>query len=699
MIDILYLTGEFIEKNGANCNWSEFLKTNGIDNAAIITRRAFLSKSFYSVSPELLQQDFEVRSAENEDYSLAIDAISEVTNSLSEPKRTFVIPCCLTDIRPLLKQLHNKISVIVLANNSAPPDAEALCYKWIDISQSSPVPENEKQDSENAVGNSELQSKGVLEPNEVFWKDKISKSLPSFIQARNGVVDVSDVIQWLYSLQFDVNINSIQPEQVAADIRGKAILKQCLPAAYIWEEAPGIPTRIKDSRIKEIQTVSAAEAISMLQLGSKVSSPDAPATIENNSASFGVSTDINHIITGADLMVHHCRWSVQREELVRQKADYQTEIAPMDNDFIRQGKEEKILIWTINSPLANDDAYNRMEKCYQTLLTAFRFLKQVEESRPEGADGRNLFARVAQLTADAQCILKTELRFQGKEVAKDPVQSEAFRYLRELGNKEHFYLYNIKSPDELPLDRSDSIISEIEELQDQYYSINSESKQKRNLLGKVNYHAKQILGGAEPQEQWEKIIAAATELVADYSMPPSCLDFRQQLEDVLDTLPENLEISDEFGRIVQEIEIHQARVRESEEQEAFGSLKPNVVSPSVDKVREMYKNTTMVFIGGEPKEHIIRRIEDRFNVKLIWNSTNHSDSLNRFDGELSDPDVSLFLIYIPWCSHKHSEELAQIVQRAGKKLVRLRKGTNPDVIAEAICAQSDKSDQTEKSEE
>ena len=107
----------------------------------------------------------------------------------------------------------------------------------------------------------------------------------------------------------------------------------------------------------------------------------------------------------------------------------------------------------------------------------------------------------------------------------------------------------------------------------------------------------------------------------------------------------------------------------------------------------------MVFIGGEPKEHIIRRIEDRFNVKLIWNSTNHSDSLNRFDGELSDPDVSLFLIYIPWCSHKHSEELAQIVQRAGKKLVRLRKGTNPDVIAEAICAQTDKSDQTEKSEE
>lgn len=698
MIDILYLTGEFIEKNGVNCNWSDLLKANNIEISAILTRRAFLNKQFYNISPDLLQQDFEIRSAENEDYALAIDALSEVFNSPAEQKRTFVISCSQTDIRPLLKQLHDKASVIVLANQSSPPDISPLCYKWINLSdQLNPELAAEKSEcpDSSTESNAEVKQepKGVLEPNEVFWKDKISKSLPSFVQARNGVVDVSDVVQWLYSLQFDVDINSIQPEQIAADIRGKALLKQCLPAAYMWEEAPGIPTRIKDSRIKEIQTVSAVEAISMLQLGSKASSSDAPATIEYNSAPAGTSTDVNHIITGADLMVHHCRWSVQREELIRQKADYQTEIAPMDNDFIRQGKEEKILIWTISSPLANNEAYNRMEKCYQTLLVTFRFLKQVEESCPEGMDGRNLLSRVAQLSADAQCILKTELRFQGKEVSKDPVQSEAFRYLRELGNKEHFYLYNIKSQDEISLDRADDIINEITMLQEQYYSINSESKQKRNLLGKVNYHAKQIRSGAQPREQWEKVIAAATELSIDYSMPPSSLFFRQQLEDILETLPEDLEISDDFGRIVQEIEIHQARVRESEELEAFGSLLPeDVLSPAVEKVREMYHDTIMVFIGGEPKEHIIKRIEERFNVRLIWNSTNHSDSLNRFDGELSDPDVSLFLIYIPWCSHKHSEELAQIVQRAGKKLVRLRKGTNPDVIAEAICAQTDKSE-------
>ena len=431
----------------------------------------------------------------------------------------------------------------------------------------------------------------------------------------------------------------------------------------------------------------------MLQLGSKASSPDAPPTIEFNLSSSGVSTDINHLILGADLMVNHCRWAVQREELVRQKADYQTEIAPIDNDFIRRGKDAKILIWTINSPLASDEAYNRMEKCYQTILATFRFLKQVEESRPDGMDGRNLLENVTQLAADAQCILKTELRFQGKEVTKDPIQTEAFRYLRELGNKEHFYLYNIKSQDELPLERADEIITEINDLQEQYYSINSESKQKKNLLGKLNYHAKQLANGADPREQWEKIIAAATELSVDYSMPPSNLFFRQNLENILNTLPPDLEISDEFGRIVQEIEIHQARVRESEELEAFGSLLPDdVIPPSVEKVRKLYAGSIMVFIGGEPKEHIIRRIEERFNVKLIWNSTSHSDSLNRFDGELSDPDVSLFLIYIPWCSHKHSEELAQIVQRAGKKLVRLRKGTNPDVIAEAICSQTDKSE-------
>ena len=46
----------------------------------------------------------------------------------------------------------------------------------------------------------------------------------------------------------------VHVRDATSDIRGKALLKQYLPAAYMWEEAPGIPTRIKDSRIKEIQT-------------------------------------------------------------------------------------------------------------------------------------------------------------------------------------------------------------------------------------------------------------------------------------------------------------------------------------------------------------------------------------------------------------------------------------------------------------
>ena len=698
MINILYLTGEFIEKN-KNCSWTDVLTSQEVNSSVILTRRAFLSKPFYSISPDLLQQDFEIRSAENEDYALAIDAISEAVKNSSQ-QRVFVIPCCQTDISPLLKQLHDKVSVIVLANQSSPPGVSDLCQKWInlsDLSESSSDAAEDKQDNaeSESVSNSETEQepKGVLEPNEVFWKDKISKSLPSFIHARQGVVDVSDVIQWLYSLQFDVNIDAIQPEQIAADIRGKALLKQWLPAAYMWEEAPGIPTRIKDTRIKEIQTVSAAEAISMLQWGSKASAQDAPATIEYNVSSINVPADINHIITGADLMVQHCRWAVQREELIRQKADFQTEITPMDNDFKRRGSEERIYIWTIGSPLDSDEAYFRLEKCYQTILTAFRFLKQVEELRPEGSDGKKFLEDVANIAAEAHCILKTELRALGKEVNKDPVQYEVFRYLRELGSKEHFYLNFIKSQDELPLEHADEIIAKVEELQQQYSTTYLESKQKRNLMSKLNYHAKQLANGGESREHWEKIIAAATELCVDFSMPPSSLDFRQQLEGIIDSLPEDLEISDEFGRIVQEIEIHQARVRESEELEAFGSLLPDdVIPPSVERVRELYSGSIMVFIGGEPKEHIIRRIEERFNIKLIWNSTSHSDSLNRFDGELSDPDVSLFLIYIPWCSHKHSEELAQIVQRAGKKLVRLRKGTNPDVIAEAICSQTDKSE-------
>lgn len=687
MIDILYLTGDFIEKNGKTENWSEFLSAHGLSDTTIITRRAFLEKRHFSYSSSLLDQDFEVHSAENSDYALALDAAAQREElPVGARQKTLVIPWGETDIRPLLKLLHDKIQVIVLSNQAQPESCSSLCANWIDISGGKPAPVKAAAADTPAVPEKPVEQ---LEPDDAFWKDKIQKSLPSFVEARGGVVEVQPAVQWLYSLQLNVALSAVKEEQVSSENRGRALLKQYLPANIRWEESADGQPQLRDIRRKDFQTVSAAEAVTQLQIGAKFSSDSPAPAQENNFMNFSAVAVINHIIAGSEIMANHCRWTIQREDLIRQKADFATQIAPTDASFLRQAADQDVFIWTIRNPFASTEAYEHLGRCYDTLFAAFKFLNHVEQNRPEGIEGKDLLVKAAQIAANAQCILKTELRSLGKEITIDPLQNEAFRYLRELGNRERFFLYKIKAQEEMPLDQAAEQIDEITLLQEQYFSKNAESKQKRNLLGKLDYHIKQLKDGNNPAEQWEKIISSATELSAEFSMPPSDLFFRQQLEGIIDSIPEDLEITDEFAKIVQEIEIYTARVREAEEMEAFGSLLPdNVPMPSVEKVRHQFGFTKMVFVGGEPKEQIIRRIEERFSVKLIWNSISKGDSLNQFDGELSDAEVTIFLIYSAWCRRNFAKELAAMVEKVGKKVVWLRKGTNPDIIAEAICQQA-----------
>ena len=107
------------------------------------------------------------------------------------------------------------------------------------------------------------------------------------------------------------------------------------------------------------------------------------------------------------------------------------------------------------------------------------------------------------------------------------------------------------------------------------------------------------------------------------------------------------------------------------------------------RVRSFFQGKKVVFVGGEPKEHIKERLINRLGFsEVVWEAFDHGDSLDRFQGALQDQDVKLFLVYIPWCSHKHSRELMKKVKRYGKTLIRVTHGTSAVNIADAICEQT-----------
>ena len=225
----------------------------------------------------------------------------------------------------------------------------------------------------------------------------------------------------------------------------------------------------------------------------------------------------------------------------------------------------------------------------------------------------------------------------------------------------------------------------VDELAQEFDAFQARHKERRSLEGKVEYHLKKIADGSGSAYDWEKVVEATTALCETFRKPPSSLWFRERLLDFVDKIPDETPTTDAFGRVVQEIDLY--RMREDETTAALFEMPEIEYSPAIQAVRERYAGARAVFVGGTPQPHLQARLEKNLNVRLVWSETSHGDSLERFAGLLRDDETRLFLIYIPWCSHKHSEEFAALIKDANKDCVRLRKGTNPEQIALAICRQ------------
>ena len=333
--------------------------------------------------------------------------------------------------------------------------------------------------------------------------------------------------------------------------------------------------------------------------------------------------------------------------------------------------------------LASDEL-EEAAQCYDVAAKAFDLFERVVETPRHEIDDR-LFARVAQTTANAQCGLKSVLLRLDVPLAADGAQRAAYELLLKSCGPRGVFLANLRFHDRLSREETLALADVVDELAQEIDEFQARLKERRSLEGKVEYHLKKIADGSGSAYDWDKIVEATTTLCETFRKPPSSLWFRERLLDFVDKIPDETQTTDAFGRVVQEIDLY--RMREDETTAALFDMPEVGYSPAVQAVRERYAGARAVFVGGTPQPHLQARLEKNLNVRLLWSETSHGDSLERFAGLLRDEETRLFLIYIPWCSHKHSEEFAALIKDANKDCVRLRKGTNPEQIALAICRQ------------
>ena len=417
--------------------------------------------------------------------------------------------------------------------------------------------------------------------------------------------------------------------------------------------------------------------------------------------------ELDRLIEASSLLHDLTSLFVERANLVLMGFDSSTTLDEREEKIIVRAKAVNLYLWPLkykHELNPTKENYENAAKIYELLADSLRLLKQFVQEK-EDFDASIDFDAI-QLAVNLQCLLKSALFEFAVNPSEDPVQKRAFELLhqyRELyaaGN----WLVNMRWEDRLSLDRIDSLKSQLERLKNN--ADEAVEKRRENLraerarneaFDKLAELCDRLKTVREPDfdpnalvETWNSVVAIVATLCRDYKEPFSSLKLRQILYDVVDDVPEDVETTDEFVAVRQEIDLEKEREAERSKAASSSSLDEiDVETLAMRRVRNCYQGTKIVFVGGTPKKHIQDRLVDKLGFgEVIWESFDHGDSLDRFKKPLQDSDVKIFLVYIPWCSHKHSRELAKLVAEYGKTLIRVTCGTSPAQIADSICEQT-----------
>ncbi len=659
---------------------------------AVVRRVATLASSRFFAAPEFLKAGFEVVPADDEDVqatALLFGALASQT-----PATELLFALGLPEPLELLRALSGRTRRVLLttadvssfleANLEGLYDLRALladdgidwdslaAASWRDDAASAATPVSVPSSSDaKATANDNLYAlapetgPSALELDAPAWNAALEKVLLG-----GGLVSPAYLATEKISDRF--------PGLPDFFLERREDFRRLLSPNIVMVEENST-TRLYHKTHPDYRPVASSAALESLKIGAEAAPPETDdARLAKRRADADDETpDFSTIVARVHSIVQDCR---------RLAAGFP---APQDDEIPFSQNAENLARPKPTFPRSfarrlTPDELEEAARCYEVAAQAFELFAQVVDL-PRDRRHDAFFSLVAQAAANAQCGLKSVLSRLNVSLAADETQRAAYeRLLSECGPRGVF-LANLRFHDRLTFEETLNVGVEVAALAEEFEPLRSRFKERKTLEGKVDYHLKKIALAPDSLYDWNKIVEATTALCETFREPPSSVWFRERLRDYVDKIPDETQTTDAFGRVVQEIDL--VRIREEEALATLFETPEIAYSPAVQAVRERYAGARAVFVGGTPQPHLQARLEKNLNVRLFWSETSHGDSLERFAGLLRDEETRLFLIYIPWCSHKHSEEFAALIKESNKDCVRLRKGTNPEQIAQAICRQ------------
>lgn len=428
-----------------------------------------------------------------------------------------------------------------------------------------------------------------MEKDETLKYERIIKNLRA-LESRNPdlerLLSVFDV--WLENFVTAGNVNAVSPE--AGKLDGAASRNVSAASSVVRQDQPGnapktAPPVKKDSGFRimqqfptgpEAQSV-VSSAVSKTMDSSGTTSPggatgfvrpsvgnalnkESGTTVEGgtdqpsagnslveagkvDAASGGLwrSEDIDQLEKRLLLKIEASRWALERDRLLKNSVNFQTEIEPKDHNLLARARElTNCYLWMNNpetAPVIATETYEMLADAYSAAASCVGFMRHLIElvDRSPKSEILNRILRDAlYITATAQSALRrVTYDVSGRE---DQDQIRIHRWLTFLTKRYGIYVNRHMKKDSLaPKDRIYVIPDYIARLQKEVEKLGQRQKILTEGFRRIQYHASRMTSENGNDYDWNKIIETVDELV-DAGIPANDERFKTALKDILPSL-------------------------------------------------------------------------------------------------------------------------------------------------------------------
>jgi hypothetical protein len=351
-------------------------------------------------------------------------------------------------------------------------------------------------------------------------------------------------------------------------------------------------------------------------------------------------------------------------------------IEPRDRKLIQRAQGLDCYLWmnSGNSPRPDLGLLDVLGSCFEVAADAAALLRVYAVYSDV-----DLLKECLDVAAEAQSALRSAVQIVDGPVDED--QQMLYGWLRETAAEKrifvgrHFRADDLADPFCWP-----EIQARIQAVRKTCQGVIEQRQSRMQSMNRLRYHANLVDMGRSSDHDWDQIIAEIDALSSD-NVPPSNREIRDAILPILDVVPAWDTLPRTFQLVLREAETYRDTLDVSTARQEVW-----VPTEEVQTVRNLINGSSIVIIGGDPREEARQALQEAFGATVLWPKSTPTQSIDRFKPCIMRNDVKLVILLIRWARHSWGE-LKPFCDQHGKLFVRLNGGYSPNQVANQIVSQ------------